>query len=147
MTFSGKKTYLFEKYSHENLTVETLSNDEESNVSIEIIDLDDTQHDINDSFDTSGNDSRGFESPEIPDLRFIKPNSSLHFKTSNSSTSISNDCTTSNSNSPDANLSSLSLLLEPAKQLISKIDAHLNSDTSDNSNNTIQVISFNLTLN
>lgn len=121
MTFSGMETYLFEAYSSDNMNEkeESDTQDEEPNCAVEQIDMNDTELDLEESFDTFSGPSN-YQPATHTNKEESQPDN-YFYNSYNPSPGMG-------MNSPDANLSSLSLLLEPAKQLISKIDAHLNSD-------------------
>lgn len=127
VTFSGMETFLFDAYSSDNNMNEKESDtqheetDAELNCAVEQIDLNDTELDLDESFDTFSEPIKSIETnmPENSPATYY-----FSYKPADSAPTT---------HSPDANLSSLSLLLEPAKALITKIDAHLNSDPVEQS--------------
>lgn len=115
VTFSGMETFLFDTYSSDNNMNEKDSDtqheeeaEKELNCAVEQIDLNDTELDLDESFDTLSEPIKSIQTNSLPPSYYFSYNPVN---------------TSPTAHSPDANLSSLSSLLEPAKALISKIES------------------------
>lgn len=131
VTFSGMETFLFDAYSSDNNMNEKDSDtqheeeaEKELNCAVEQIDLNDTELDLDESFDTFSEPVKSIQTNNLP--------ATYYFSYNPVSTSPT-------AHSPDANLSSLSSLLEPAKALISKIESMEQSELNLFDDNNLEI--------